>query len=171
MMFKLNEKGLTLVEVIITTAILLVVLTGVYGILGGTLKLWKYGSERIDAQQNARIAMQMMERDIKNAKRYSDDTYIFIKGDGSEIRFKLDNENGIQDTIKYYKSGNLLLRKINNGGANQVAYNIKKLEFNFYTDPDTLETNRSIVTIYLEVEYDDSVYPLSSKVYVRAVNF
>ncbi len=152
----INEDGLTLVELIVTITIITFLLASIYGILGGTFKLWQQGSEKIDMQQNARIALNMLETDIKRADMvysYSGPTSMYLNINNQQIR--------------YHLSGTQLLKAASGQGNNPVAYNLKELHYNYYPTVSSC----SIVEIFMEFESEGYVYELSSKINVRASNF
>ncbi len=61
------ESGLTLVELLVTLAIIGFVITAVYTFYLSGLSGWKRSTDRMEYQQNARIAMDKMVRDLRYA--------------------------------------------------------------------------------------------------------
>jgi prepilin-type N-terminal cleavage/methylation domain-containing protein len=55
-----GQGGFTLVELMLTTAILSIVLAGLVSLLSSGQRAYSRGSNTIDAQQNARAAMDRM---------------------------------------------------------------------------------------------------------------
>jgi len=151
-----NEKGLTLIELIITLLIVSLLLGSIYGILQGTLRVWFHGSEKMDIQQNARIAMSTLEREIKRADRVNSNST------GTSLNLTIDGQ-----LIRYHLSGTQLLRATSGGGNNPVAYNLKELRFTYY--PST--TSCSLVEIYMKFASQGYEYSITSKVNVRAAGF
>jgi prepilin-type N-terminal cleavage/methylation domain-containing protein len=62
-----GQSGFSLVEMIIAMAVTLVVTGAVYGIMSGGNTAFRREPELTDRQQNARVAMDMIQRDIANA--------------------------------------------------------------------------------------------------------
>lgn len=65
-MFK-NLKGFTLIELMIALVILSIVIAGIYSIFNTQHKSYIVQEQVVDSQQNVRIAMNMISRDIRNA--------------------------------------------------------------------------------------------------------
>jgi prepilin-type N-terminal cleavage/methylation domain-containing protein len=62
------HRGFTLAELLVALAILALVLTGIVGIQQGALQAYVTGSNRVETQQNARVALERMGRDLREAK-------------------------------------------------------------------------------------------------------
>jgi len=67
----MRKKGMTLIEVLLATAILATVLGGLYGTYLSGLKVWEDARERADLQAQARLAMDVMVNELRNATRTS----------------------------------------------------------------------------------------------------
>ncbi len=154
-MISSNEKGLTLIELVISITILVLVLGGAYGFLRGTFQYYQHGSEAMDAQQNARIALNMIERDIRRAD------YVMAGSGPTSIRLQVDGKD-----IRYYLSGRQILKAVSWEGHNPVAYNVNSLSFEYYPSVEGC----SLVSLYLEIEYKSSVYGLSTSINTRLSN-
>ncbi|KUO50577.1 MAG: hypothetical protein APF76_07980 [Desulfitibacter sp. BRH_c19] len=151
-----DENGLTLIELIVTVTIISFLLAGIYGILGGTFKLWQQGSEKIDIQQNARIALNMLETDIRRADK------VYSYSGPSSLYLSVNNQQ-----IRYHLSGTQMLKAASGQGNNPVAYNLKELQYNYYPTVSSC----TLVEVYMELESQGYVYELSSKINVRASDF
>ncbi|MFQ5880897.1 MAG: PilW family protein [Candidatus Methylomirabilales bacterium] len=64
---KSTQQGFTLIEVLITSAIFTVVLFGAYLMFDANRLTYARGEVKIDIQQNARIAMESLSRDLRLA--------------------------------------------------------------------------------------------------------
>ena len=151
-----NEKGLTLIELIVTLLIVSLLLGSIYGILQGTLRVWLHGSEKIDIQQNARIAMNTLESEIKRADRVNSSST------STSLNLTIDGQ-----LVRYHLSGTQLLRATSGGGNNPVAYNLKQLRFTYYPNV----TSSSLVEIYMKFESQGYEYSITSRVNIRAADF
>lgn len=60
-------KGFTLIELMVALAILSIVIAGIYTIYNSQLKSYIVQEQVVDSQQNLRIAMNIISRDIRNA--------------------------------------------------------------------------------------------------------
>ena len=59
--------GFTLIEVMITTLVLALLITGIYSIFKGGTDSWTKGNVRMERYQNARAILEMMSREISCA--------------------------------------------------------------------------------------------------------
>ncbi len=155
-MSKSDIKGLTLIEVIITVSIIAIILSGIYGVLGGSLNIWKISSEQMDLQQNARIALNTIEMDLKRADTIQP----------SSSKTKISMRVGY-DIIGYELSGDKIQRTSFGAGHNPLAYSVEKLQFDYYPSVNDC----SLVSISLELKNERQTYKLSSKVKIRASGF
>lgn len=62
-----NIKGFTLIELMVALAILGIVLAGIYSIFNTQHKSYIVQEQVVDSQQNVRVAMNMISRDMRNA--------------------------------------------------------------------------------------------------------
>lgn len=72
-----EEGGFTLVEVLVTSMIMVLVLFALYSIFDMSLRVFAFGNDETEAVENARLGMERMEREIRAA-------YPYTKLDGSE---------------------------------------------------------------------------------------
>ena len=63
-----GERGFTLIEVIVTTVVLVVVMVGLYVLLDSSNKLAKQETNVADAQQSARIGIYELSRIIRQGR-------------------------------------------------------------------------------------------------------
>ena len=151
-----NEKGLTLIELVITLLIVSLLLVSIYGIMEGTLRVWIHGSERMDIQQNARVAMNTLETEIRRADRVN------FNSTSTSLNLTINGQ-----LVRYHLSDTQLLRAAGGEGNNPVAYNLNQLIFTYYPNL----TSCSLVKIYMEFESQGIKYSITSKVNVRAADF
>lgn len=138
-----NTCGFTLVEILIAMAIGLIVLAAVYGVFTLQNKKLKTQEQIVEMQQSARVAMDMMTREIRMAGYDSLGTSNagITSATANSINFTMDlnadgdttdsNENV---TYSLYTSGGIQkLGRTTGGGAVQpVAEYIEALTFNYY---------------------------------------
>jgi len=62
-----SRSAFTLLEVLVATAILALMMTFLFNLLGSSAKLWEIGNKKIEAAQAARVGLNIMANDLKNA--------------------------------------------------------------------------------------------------------
>lgn len=131
-----EEAGFTLVEVLVASMMMFAVLFALYGIFDVSVRAFGYGGDRLDAVENARLAVDRMEREIRAAYPYdltSDPPkrYLFLNpvdptrpAVPTPTRIVFGNETGgdrkigAPEVLGYYLSGRDLKRS--KGGSVQT---------------------------------------------------
>lgn len=117
-----NEKGMTLIELILSAAILSLLLVASYTLLGSGMKIYKQSLEELSNLQNARYAINRLSIAIVQAKDVK-----VVSNSKIEIRLPDDSK------VYYYLEYGTLYRE-KNGGKNPVA----ELSFiEFRQNPDS----------------------------------
>jgi prepilin-type N-terminal cleavage/methylation domain-containing protein len=151
-----RPSGLTIVELLISMAILLVVLMGVYLVFDTNRALYASGSRKMDVQQQLRVALDVMSRQIRMAGFYPErfdadagtnpslaaplrvlagsETTLVVYGD-------LDNSN-TSNVFLFCRSGSSIIRKRSTAvdapsaftcdAGETLASNITGLRFTYY---------------------------------------
>ena len=60
-------SAFTLLEVLVATAVLALMMTFLFNLLGSSAKLWEVGNKKIEAAQSARVGLNIVAKDLKNA--------------------------------------------------------------------------------------------------------
>ncbi|MDY6826634.1 MAG: prepilin-type N-terminal cleavage/methylation domain-containing protein [Bacillota bacterium] len=120
-----TEKGFTLIEVIVTLALLSMVLTTLYSFYLFGLQSWQRGIDQTEIQQSARIAMDTMIRELQKAEEFS------LHNENSEIRFHIPGDSR---TMRFRLLNNELVWESYPSGSigyfhNKVALGIEELSF------------------------------------------
>jgi prepilin-type N-terminal cleavage/methylation domain-containing protein len=84
-----EEKGFSLVEVMVTMLIMIIVLFALYSIFDMSIKTYSFGNSKAEAMENARLGMDKMEREIRQA-------YAFDKANGNNQLFPTWDENQLE---------------------------------------------------------------------------
>lgn len=77
-----DERGFTLVEMLVTIMIMLVVMFALYNIFDMSVRVFSFGNDKVEATENARIGMEKMERELRAAYPYNKPA-----GTSSDYRF------------------------------------------------------------------------------------
>jgi len=100
----MNKGGFTLVEVLISTALLALLLAGMYGVLTVGEVIYRDDMNTLDLQQGVRQAMDGMLREI----RQSGPLNITIDGSGERVDFSIPQ---VDNEISYYLQGGQIIRE------------------------------------------------------------
>lgn len=143
-----DERGFSLPEMMVTTMIMLVVLLALFGLFDMSLKVFSYGNNKVEAVESARVGMEKMEREIRQAVP-SADAQVFDTWTSPEIRFGNDldgngviacpNSTGRCEKIGYRLNGTTLGRDNTSAGTTNtvanlqpVAEHVQSLTFTYY---------------------------------------
>ncbi len=146
---KNNRNGFTLLELLVAAAIMSVMLLAVFSLLSFGVNTFEAGKQRIDLQQNVRIAADFIFRET----RYANELEIVSP---TEISFALP-ENNNQYVIKQ-KGAEIVL--LTNFAENKIAYQIKELEFSFCD-------NNHILDIFIDGDDGEHSFTLRTSLQIR----
>ena len=62
-----RSEAFTLLEVLVATAVLALMMTFLFNLLGSSAKIWEIGNKKIEAAQAARVGLNIIAKDLKNA--------------------------------------------------------------------------------------------------------
>jgi MSHA biogenesis protein MshO len=139
--YKYNEKGFSLIEMMVVVVILGLIVLGLVTFFTGGTKSWVAGQYQLAAQRNARQSIDRMVREIREGNNFT------IGPNNSVTISYLDSFEKSSVTYSWSSNkGDPVLR-----GTVQLINNVKKLEFT--------STDASKVHIILEVDVDDDGNP------------
>lgn len=69
--FVRDEGGFTLTEILVTIIIMTIVLFSLYSIFDMTLKVFSFGNNKVEAVESARVGMEKMEREMRQAYKFN----------------------------------------------------------------------------------------------------
>ena len=151
----MKRNAFTLVEVMVSLALLSFILLVVYGVLSTGSNIYTRDTLYLDAQQQARNGMDRMMREIRES---STQTITVIDANSDRISVTTPNETG----LLYYRSGTNLIREYPAGTTKIIASNIAYLKF-------TLSGTLLQISIRADRTYGSSTvsFPLVEKVRLR----
>ena len=133
--YKKNQKGFSLIEMMVVVFILGLIILALVTFFTGGIKSWVAGQSQLEAQRNARQAMDRMVREIREA-------YEATTKNDTKIVFDTPWVIGI--------TYELLSNTINRNNI-PLINNVSNLDFDY--------PSLSKVHILLEVDVDDDGYP------------
>ena len=86
-----NQRGFVLSELLVVTAVIVLVMAGIFAIQRGGQQAYLLGSNRVETQQNARVALHLISRELRTASS------ITTVGGSADITFV--DQSGV--TIRY----------------------------------------------------------------------
>jgi prepilin-type N-terminal cleavage/methylation domain-containing protein len=144
-----SEKGFTLVEVMTAISIYAILLGSVFSLYLFGVNAYKAASNRLDLQQNVRVAADFITRELRHAKALQ-------QVNGHEIKY-----SNFGDTATYtikYKNGEIV--QLVNSTEVKIACNVDALIFDWDEDYKVLYFN--IVGID-----EGNTYAMRSAVYLQ----
>ncbi|NLW07930.1 MAG: hypothetical protein GX039_08180 [Clostridia bacterium] len=151
-----------MIEVLLAAALMVIIMTACLHISKISISWWQKGRDRIDAQQNARVAMMFLTGEIQAAREVvsgsNAEVLIIATLLGKQYRFELKDGN-LRRAVK--NPGSLTFE-----GYNLLAYGVKKLEFAY--DRPALPQASRVVTIHLVCcDPEGREFPLTTAVALR----
>ena len=146
-----QQKGFSLIEMMVVVVILGVIVLGLVTFFTGGTKSWVAGQSQLEAQRNARQAMDRMVREIREAS-----DIIATSTSSKEINFNTPWSNN----LKYLWLGDKwdpILR----GTTNTLINNVQSLTFTYFdnsdaeiTPPLTVSTASEISKVHINLQVD-----------------
>jgi len=149
MMKKINEKGVTLVELM-----LVVVILGVLLSVGSNLFVtgWKFvrlSQARTEIQRDARACLNLIHRNLREAKYtsvtvYKSTTTAGVNNPPCSLIYFTNVDN---DVISYYQDGNKLYQKVKRSGlfTEEITRLAENLRYIYFAYPHT--DNEKIISV------------------------
>lgn len=164
-----NQRGFTLAELLLVVAVLGIVMAGVFAIQQQGQQAYLLGSDRVETQQNARIALDLLTRELRSAQS------IDSVGSSHDIAFKVCDVDPLDPpaapftipapcaaphfqphTIAYGLSGTApdmtLTRKVDNGQPTPLVRGVQSLTMTYYRVYDVYNNTYTTTTAATEVK-------------------
>jgi len=173
-----RASGFTLVELLISLAVLSLPLAAVLGILREALNVYGWGTSRVEAQQSARIALERMARELREAGYDPRGAGIepVIAAASDRVTFQRDlNGNGVVDPTRervtfLVRHGEHVLRRDAGGGAQPIIDGVRGLSLTYFdrTGAPVFDPSRvSSIRIRLDVAFGGSLVVMETQATLR----
>lgn len=124
-----SPTGLTLIEILVVLFIMGFIATSLYYVLNAGIKGWRTGKERTDTIAQARVAMDRLTREAREA------TYMAAANTAS-INFSAELGTGSNRNVVYSYYGSTLYREEQSGEEKVMAKYITDFDFTYYSKGD-----------------------------------
>ena len=159
---KINRKGFSLIEMMVALGILSLIIIGLVTFFSGGTRAWVTGQYQLEAQRNARLAIDRIAREIREGKE--------VKSGSSEVaitvnipEFKTDTGTipSYELTYSFSDINNTIVRIKNLTTPNLLIDNVQSLTFTYFDSGGNSvpSGNASKVHILLEVDVDKDDSP------------
>lgn len=124
-----NDRGFTLTELLIATAVIGTVMAGVFVVQRGGQQAYLHGSSRVETQQNGRVALDLLSRELRSS------TSITALGSATDITFVWTDEANVAHTIRYELAGTTLNRTVD-GAMTPLIGGVQAFAMTYYSTHD-----------------------------------
>ena len=143
-----TQKGMTIIELMVTMAILSVIILGLVVFFSGGVRAWITGQYQLEAQRNARQAMESMVREIRHGET------VDISSTSTSIVFKTPF-NGSPNINYYLDTGGILHRN-----TNPIIDDVLSLSFTYLDNTDNVintldsEFSNKVSKVHIKLQVD-----------------
>lgn len=163
------KKSFTLIELVISIALLSVLAGAGAWVLVVGVKAWVSDQDRARIRQDCTLALEMMVRDLSQASNFTSAT-------GSAVAFSSFDNNGTAQTVAFSIDGSNNLTRTVNGTAHMLVPNASSLTFAYVDNnnnplatpvPSGNLANIRVVTPTLTMSASNETFTLSSSAFAR----
>ena len=157
---KENQKGFSLIEMMVVVLILGLIVLGLVTFFTGGIKSWVAGQSQLEAQRNARQAMDRMVREIREGKNITNgsETSITVRVPHFDVNGNIDSYY----SVTYALNDTTIQRDTNPLIDNVLKINGETI-FEYYnnsgTEVPSPDATVSKIHINLKVDVDKDDYP------------
>ncbi len=152
-----NQKGITLIELLISLVIASVILAGVYRVFISEAQVYSTQDALAEAQNAARIGMEILVADLRmagfdrqNSAGGSTVTPNPVVGSSHNVRVEWEENNTTLKAVQYYLQDGKLVRDVflngvKNGDTEEVLDNVEDLSLTYImSGPKYVRANVSL---------------------------
>jgi len=126
-MVKKTNKGFTLIEILVSSALLVIIGAGYLSLQYLMSKSQVVVFNSYLSVEEANSILTQMINEIRNARQSDDGAYMLDTANDQEIIFYSDiNANGIVERVRYTLSGNQLIKGVTEPTGNPPTYDLTK---------------------------------------------
>jgi type II secretory pathway component PulJ len=170
--------GHSLAELLVVSAVIGLVMAGVFTILRSALDVYSWGAGRVEAQQSARIALERMAKELREAgydPRLAGIAPI-LTAEPARVTFQRDLDgDGVVDATServtfLLRPGETVLRRDAGAGAQPVVEGVRRFVLTYFDGAGHATTDARAVAsvqIYLETGIPDPIAVMQTRVSLR----
>jgi len=138
-----DQRGFSLAELMVVMALTGLVLAGVFAIQQEGTNSYLMGAGRVETQQNARVALEQMVRELRSA------TCVEALGSVTDITFKIGHPDCLlATTVRYHLAGSTLNRTEAGVGGILIG-GVQSLAFTYFAAPGVIPITKDNVKAVL----------------------
>ena len=170
---KYRDEGFTLIEIIVSIAVIGLVVTAVFNINLAGWQFYNYNQDRVEIKNDARLISTNLERQIRKSAGASlqdimgDSSLDLILSNGDT-----DGDGNINYKIFFVEDSQLKIGDINGTLNSSNVFNIRKITGNYINNSNyfSIPGPNDLVSFNFQLQKDNSSYTISNKFYPRTVN-
>jgi len=141
--------GFSLPELLVSLAVLGLLLAGIFGLLRGGIGAYAVGSARVEGQQAARVALERMVKELREAGYDPTGAGIapIVTAAPDRVTFQRDlNKNGVVDATServtfVLRAGDSVLRRDAGAGAQPIVEGVRRLTLTYFDRAGVVTTD------------------------------
>lgn len=162
-----NNKGFTLVEILVTMAIFSVILGAIGLFARDTFYFNNIFSGGLTSYDDAKKILQPVASEIRSASQSSLGAYSIEQATNTSFTFFTDtNNDGLKERIRYFSSGNILKRGVIVPSGSPLQYSGAEVITDIVPN---LRNGSTPIFTYYDTNYNGSTSPLSEPVSVSSI--
>lgn len=168
-MFNNYKNGFSLIELIVSIAIVAIVMVVVSNFQVNVLRFNKYSKDVLESSQDAKAILRVMVKEMRSITPSNNGSYPIVSAGTSTLTFYSDiNDDGLIDQVRYYLSTTTLKKGVIIPSGSPLTYN--SLNEQFSTLAYNIKNGTSTALFeYYDTNYAGTSTPLSYPLNTTAV--
>jgi prepilin-type N-terminal cleavage/methylation domain-containing protein len=156
-----SAGGYSLPEVLVASAVLGLVMAGTMGLLQSTLRAYRWGAARVEAQQSARVAIERIVKELRDAgydpRAAGIDAIVAAEPARVVFQRDLDGDGLVDPTSErvafLLRSGESVLRRDAGAGAQPIVTDVRRFALTYFDSAGRPTADpAAVAAIQVEIE-------------------
>jgi len=174
-----STRGYSLVEALVASAILGLVMAGTLGLLQSGLRAYRWGSARVEAQQSARVALERIAKELRDAGYDPRAAGIeaIVAAEPARVTFQRDLDgdgvvDGTSERVSFLlRAGDSVLRRDAGAGAQPIVTDVRRFALTYFDHAGGPTTDpAAVASIQVEIEVGPAEPPITMQTQVALRN-